>query len=195
MTALQICDPPGHLGRSLRTALTDLMADVEYFWPALGRPTIRAWSEEPTVQLHKTQPWLMEPADQGSGPGALSRLVLPESARRRLRQLAGLRLPVRRLAVGQELDPDGPARWLLPGLRLGPHRCSEVLARTLAGDAPTHPGVAGQLDALHWALGGVSPGPRPAASARTRSVFGVFAPEPLAEGEPGVWYELTSWRW
>lgn len=195
MTASQLCDPPRNLGRSVRTALTDLRADVEYFWPALGRPTIRVWSEEPTLQLHETRPWLMEPADRGLGSGARSRLVLPKSARRRLRQFAGLRLPVRRLAVGQEIDPDGPARWLLAELRLGAQRCSEELVRTLTAAAPAHPGVARQIEALHWALGGVPPGSGPAVPARTRSVFGVLAPEPLAEGEPGVWYELTSWRW
>jgi hypothetical protein len=195
MIDLELRNPRADIGPAQRAALADLKADVDYFWPALGQPVMRAWSEWPTLELRGSAPWLIVPAGRSPQWEPGIRFVLPKQARARLRRLAELRLPLRQLVVGQELDPDGPVRTLLPELTPGPQRCAEALARTLIEDVPAHPGLVRQLGALHWALGGVLPMPRLTPTARAGVVFGVLAPEPLHENEPGLWYELTSWRW
>ncbi|MHA6621405.1 hypothetical protein [Pseudonocardia sp. DLS-67] len=177
--------------------LTQLAGSVRRNWPHLPAPIALEWSDLPVVAMDRGTPWLYGPADRDPLMGAGGPAALPRGQRRRLEEVAASGPRFQAVAIAHELDPDGPARSLLPLLRNGPRTCTDEVARELVGPAPAHPGVvraAGLLDSL-------CSGAAPAAAARALDalldpiVFGVLATAPLVRGTPSLWFPIAVWRW
>ena len=115
---------------------------------------------------------------------------------RQLEKLAAQNMPVQRLAMAHELDPDGPVRHLMPMLRHGPRTCTDDVARAVVGPLPPHPGLARTARALE---GLVTTASHACADAldilRDPIIFGVITPAWPISGQPALWYPLVAWRW
>ncbi len=180
-----------------RDELARLTADLERRFPQLPPPIVLPWSDQQAVALDRSRPWLYGPANTDPLMGERGPAVLPRRQRRQLARLAATGARFDAIGVAHELDPDGPAKDLLPQLVDGPRTCSETVARELVGPVPAHPGVARAVEVLASLVRGD-------ASARAARmldrlldpvVFGIVAPWPLAHGVPSVWQPLVAWRW
>lgn len=187
------------LDRRTRADLTQLAEHVAFTWRTLPAPQVAAWSEDLVLLLDQDVPWIVGPVEKDPVRGRQGRSILPAEARTRLRQIATLRVPFRRIAIAHELDPDGPVHPLLPGLRAGPQNCPASLARTLVGPVPPDPRTTGAVHALAWVTQAVGWEARTAGPSLRRVldpiVFGVIAPAPPRSGQPCLYYPLTAWRW
>jgi hypothetical protein len=177
--------------------LAQLAGSVRQNWPSLPAPIVLEWSDRPVVVMDRGAPWLYGPADRDPLMGVGGPAALPRRQRRKLEEVAASGPRFQAVAIAHELDPDGPARSLLPLLRHGPRQCTEDVARELVGPAPGHPGVVRATGLLDSLFGGAAP----AAAARALDalldpiVFGVLAPAPLAPGTPSLWFPVAVWRW
>ena len=177
-----------------RNELARLTADLERRFPELPPPIVLPWSDQQAVALDRGRPWMYGPAATDPLMGERGPAVLPRPQRRQLARIAATGARFDAIGVAHELDPDGPAKDLLPLLGDGPRTCSEAVARELVGPAPPHPGLAATVRALETLV-------RVDVSARVLDrlldpvVFGVVAPWPLTHGVPSVWQPLVAWRW
>ena len=171
-----------------------VIAELERQFPQLPPPVVLPWSDQPVVALDRGQPWLLSPARSDPVMGDRGPAVLPRRQHRQLARIAATGARFDAIGVAHELDPDGPAKDLLPLLGDGPRTCSEAVARELVGPVPPHPGLAATVRALETLV-------RVDVSARVLDrlldpvVFGVVAPWPLTHGVPSVWQPLVAWRW
>jgi hypothetical protein len=161
-------------------------------WSQLPAPMVLPWVEQPVLVLDRGTPWVYGPVEHD--PGMTERgMVFPRPVIRRLTELAALELPLQRLAIAHELDPDGPAAGYLPALRAGPRLCTAAEARTLVGPPPPHPAVRRTVRILDAFVG------RTAGAAKETLLdpilFGVVGSPELLPGEPARYYPLVAWRW
>ena len=180
-----------------RDELARLTADLERRFPELPPPIVLPWCDQQAVALDRGRPWMYGPATTDPLMGGRGPAVLPRPQRRQLARIAATGARFDAIGVAHELDPEGPARSLLPLLDDGPRTCSETVARELVGPVPPHPGVSRAVGAL-TALVRRDAGAR-AARALDRLldpvIFGVIAPLPLTHGAPSLWQPLVAWRW
>jgi hypothetical protein len=187
------CDPT--IDTATHDELARLVADLERRFPQLPSPIVLPWSDQQAVVDDGGTPWVYGPAN--SDPLMAGRAVLPRRQRRQLVRIAENGVSFDAIGVAHELDPDGPAKSLLPLLADGPRTCSEAVARELVGPTPAHPGVARTVNALAALVRGDTPSRVARALERLLDpvVFGVVAPWPLDHGVPSVWQPLVAWRW
>ena len=180
-----------------RDELARLTADLERRFPELPPPIVLPWCDQQAVALDRGRPWMYGPATTDPLMGGRGPAVLPRPQRRQLARIAATGARFDAIGVAHELDPEGPARSLLPLLDDGPRTCSETVARELVGPVPPHPGASRAVGAL-TALVRRDAGAR-AARALDRLldpvIFGVIAPFPLTHGAPSLWQPLVAWRW
>ncbi len=180
-----------------RSDLERVIAELERQWPELPAPIVLPWSDQQAVALDRATLWMYGPANTDPLMGDRGPAVLPRRQRRQLARIAASGVRFDAIGVAHELDPDGPARDLVPPLEGGPRTCSEAVARELVGPVPAHPGVARAVGALE----ALARGDVPARATRMLDrlldpvVFGVVAPWPLVHGVPSVWQPLVAWRW
>jgi hypothetical protein len=186
------------LDSAARDELTRVAVALDRRWPQLPPPIVLPWSDQPVVARDRDSVWLWGPAARDPLAGRDGETVVPRRQRQELARIAAEGTAFDAVAVAHELDPDGPARRLLPLLHDGPRTCTDEVARELVGPVPAHPRVAraaGTLGAL------VRSGP---ALARVGGVldrlldpvvFGVVAPRGLVHGTPAVFQPLVAWRW
>src|SRR6185369_2962851 len=96
----------------------------------------------------RATPWMYGPANTDPLMGDRGPAVLPRRQRRQLARIAAAGARFDAIGVAHELEPDGPAKDLLPLLTDGPRTCSETVARELVGPVPPHPGLAATVRAL-----------------------------------------------
>jgi hypothetical protein len=190
--------PGTGLDVGVRDELAPVAADLARQLPDLPPSIVLPWSDDPVVTRDRSgAPWLYasasrDPLRRGDGVA-----VLPRRQRRQLRRIAAVGARFDAVAVAHELDPDGPARSVLPLLADGPRTCTDEVARALVGPVPQHPGlarVAGMLDQLRGgdALTRVS---KALDRLLDPVVLGVVAPYGLVHGAPAVFQPLVAWRW
>jgi hypothetical protein len=177
-----------------RDELARLTADLERRFPQLPPPIVLPWSDQQAVALDRGRPWMYGPASTDPLMGGRGPAVLPRPQRRQLAQIAATGARFDAIGVAHELDPEGPARSLLPLLGDGPRTCSEAVARDLVGPIPAHPGVARAVGALGALVRGDLPA-RALDQLLDPVIFGVVAPSRLMHGAPSVWQPLVAWRW
>lgn len=181
--------------RAVRTALTELDAELRFRHPVLRAPLTIVWNETLTLALDGGVPWVFGPAERDPLRGRRGTSVLPRRARTRLRRIAASGVPFQRLAIAHELDPAGPVRARLAELAAGPRTCTEEDARPLVGTVPSHPAVARAVRLLEHAVGRTTAPAQVVHRCLDPIVFGVSAPEPLRAGDLALWYPLVAWRW
>ena len=178
--------------------LAELSVQINQMWPSLTEPLPLAWTETPLVSIDRSGvPWVIGPAEHDPLQNATGRTVIPHKQRAKLKRIAKLGVPFQRLAIAHELDPQGPVGQLLPALRTQPQPCTNELARVLAGELPTHPGVTRAVMVLDAAVSGATSavGINAVVSVLDPIIFGVIAPTPPRHGQLCLWYPLVAWRW
>jgi hypothetical protein len=175
----------------------DLDYEVQKKWPDRTLPLVLEWTEDPVVAVERSGlPWVVGPAQRDPMRNSKGGTLLPRKQRARLKQIAALDIPFKRLAIAHELDPEGPVKSLLPTLREGPLTCTDEVARELVGQAPPHPGLMRVLRALESAFNGTTSAiPAAVISILDPIIFGIIAPEPPQHGQLCLWYPLAAWRW
>jgi hypothetical protein len=194
---MQTLDIASTLDAGTRNDLERVIAALERQWPHLPAPVVLPWSDQQAIALDRGTPFIYGPVDTDPQMGVGGPAVLPRRQRRQLARIAATGARFDAIGVAHELDPEGPARSLLPLLCDGPRTCSETVARDLVGPVPAHPGVTRAVGALAALVG------RDAAARAARAldrlldpvIFGVVAPSPLTHGAPSVWQPLVAWRW
>jgi hypothetical protein len=178
-----------------RDELARLAADLERGFPQLPAPIVLPWSDQQAVVDDGGTPWIYGPVH--SDPLMGGRAVLPRRQRRQLARIADSGASFDAIGVAHELDPDGPAKALLPLLADGPRTCSEAVARELVGPVPPHPGVARAVQVLAALVRRDAPARAGRMLDRLLDpvICGVVAPGPLTHGAPSVWQPLVAWRW
>jgi hypothetical protein len=128
--------PTAHpLEVSTHPELAELRIEINETWPSLPQPLLLEWIETPLVSTDASGvPWLIGPAERDPLRGSRGRTVIPRTQRAKLKRIAELGVPFKRLAIAHELDYEGPVRQLLPALRKGPQPCTGFAM--LAGLAP-----------------------------------------------------------
>lgn len=198
MYGLEIGSRPHALDRKTQAELARLDVYLHWVWPALAAPMMLEWSDSPVVALFQGVPWIYGPVERDPLRGSRGGTVLPHRVRARLKGIATLGVPFQRLAIGHELDREGPVRDHLPELEEGPRTSTHDEARELVGEVPPHPGVSRAVRVIAAAVGGARLAARvPVSLARTvrTIVFGIIARQPLRPGELCLWYPLAAWRW
>lgn len=186
----------GAITQHARLGLTELEQSLRRDWPALPRPLVLPWSEEPLVTLDQGAPWLYGPIERDPLATRGGHTVVPRTQLRRLARLAESDLPFQRLAIAHELDREGAVRGLLPALRHGPRTCTDAVARELVGPLRAHPHLTRAAATLDTLMGGAAAGLAGAVEFLLDPIiFGVIAPRGLAHAEPALWYPLVAWRW
>jgi hypothetical protein len=178
--------------------LARLSRQVEVRWPDLPPPLALDWTETPLIAVDRSSvPWVIGPAERDPVRDSRGHTVLPRQQRVKLKRIAELGIPFQRLAIAHELDPDGPVKQLLPALREGPRRCTDVVARALVGGVPAHPGTSRAIRALESPIRATtSTAPiRVLSTILDPIIFGIIAPTAPLHGEPCLWYPLVAWRW
>ena len=178
--------------------LAELSVQINQMWPSLPEPLPLAWTEAPLVSIDRGGvPWVIGPVEHDPLQSAHGRTVIPHKQRAKLKRIAKLGVPFQRLAIAHELDPEGPVGQLLPALRTQPQPCTNDLARVLAGELPTHPGVTRAVMVLDAAVSGAASavGINAVVSVLDPIIFGVIAPTPPRHGQLCLWYPLVAWRW
>ena len=177
--------------------LAELGANIQEKWPTLLPPIILKWSENPVAAIDDSGvPWVYGPIERDPLRGSRGRTVVPRRQLAQLKQIEKLGVPLQRLAIAHELDPEGPVKQLLPALKTGPRPCTDEVARTLVGEIPEHPGVTRGVRVLDAAVrGATSAVPINVLTVLDPIIFGVIAPTAPRHGEPCLWYPLVAWRW
>jgi len=178
--------------------LAELSVKINQMWASLPEPLPLAWTETPLVSIDRSGvTWLIGPAENDALRSTRGRTVIPHKQRAQLKRIDKLGVPFQRLAIAHELDPQGPVRQLLPGLRTQPQPCTNELARVLVGDVPAHPGVTRAVTVLDAAVSGATSavGINAVVSVLDPIIFGVIAPTPPRHGQLCLWYPLVAWRW
>ena len=198
MYGLEIGSRPHALDRKTRAELARLDVYLHWVSPALPAPMTLNWSDRPVVALDQGSPWIYGPVERDPLRGSRGGAVLPHRVQARLGRIATLGVPFQRLAIGHELDREGPVGDHLPKLEEGPRTFTDDEARELVGEVPPHPGVARAVRVIAAAIGGARLADRvPVSLARAvlTIIFGVIAPQPPRHGDLCLWYPLAAWRW
>ena len=198
MYGLEVRSRPYAPERKPRAELANIGVHLQWVWPALPAPMTLEWSDSLVVALDRGAPWIYGPVERDPSQGSRVGTVLPRRVRGRLEKIATLGVPFQRLAIGHELDREGPIRDRLPELETGPRDLTDHEARELVGEVPPHPGVARAVRVIAAAVRGTRLAGRvPVSLARTMvtTIFGVLASQPPRPGELCLWYPLASWRW
>jgi hypothetical protein len=195
MLSLDVRQNPETVDLDSTHAIAALAGDVRRAWPELREPLALRWSDEPVLALDRGRPWLYGPIERD--PLARGgRTVVPRAQMRQLKKLAARNIPVQRLAMAHELDPDGPVRHLTPMLRHGPRTCTDDVAKAVVGPLPPHPGLARTARALEGLVATASYASAGALHMLLDPIiFGVIAPTRPISGQPSLWYPLVAWRW
>jgi hypothetical protein len=176
--------------------LAQLEAHVTDSWPDLPRPFVVPWTEVTVLTLDRDTPWVYGPAEKVPIRGHRGHTVIPRRQRAQLQAIATRGAPFQRVAIADELDPQGPVRELLPALRHGPLPCHDDLARQLIRPVPAHPAVSRAARALDALVGGTSRATGRALDALLDPiVFGVIAPTTPQHGDLSLWFPLVGWKW
>jgi hypothetical protein len=176
--------------------LAQLEAHITDRWPDLPRPFVVPWSEDAVLTLDRGTPWIYGPAEKIPIHGRTGRTVIPRRQRTQLQAIAARGVPFQRVAIADELDPQGPVGELLPALRHAPLPCSDDLARQLIRRVPAHPTVSRVARALDALVGGASHATDRALDALLDPIiFGVIASTTPQHGEPSLWFPLVGWKW
>jgi hypothetical protein len=178
--------------------LAELSVQINQMWPSLPEPLPLTWTETPLVSIDRSGvPWVIGPAEHDPLRSVRGRTVIPHKQRAQLKRIAKLGVPFQRLAIAHELDPQGPVGQLLPALRTQPQACTNEIARVLAGEVPTHPGVTRAVTVLDAAVSGAisAVGINAVVSVLDPIIFGVIAPTPPQHRQLCLWYPLVAWRW
>ena len=198
MSGLEVLSRPPASARTTRIELASLRAYLQWVWPALPASLSLRWSNSLVVALDQGTPWIYGPAERDPLRGSRGGTVLPRRVRGRLEKIATFGVPFQRLAIGHELDREGPVRDRLPELKNGPQALTDHEARELVGEVPPHPGFARAMRVITAAVGGARLAARvPGSFARTMltTIFGIVAPHPPGHGALCLWYPLATWRW
>lgn len=196
MLTLDVRNDPAAAGNNLPPGLDELGAALRQRLPDLPAPLLLHWSEDPVLTLDRGRPWIYGPIERDPMARA-ERTVVPRAALRRLSSLAERGLPqLQRLAIAHELDPTGPVNALLPLLRYGARRCTDGVARAVAGPVPPLPGTARVLGAVDGLLRRTGRTTVVGADALFDPiVFAVLGPRPPVHGEVCTWVAIAAWRW
>ena len=199
MQGLDVRSRPRHQDSRTRARFADFNAYLHWVCPALPDPLTMAWSDDLTLALHGGVPRIVGPERLDPLRTTDGATVAPDWALDRLERFAACGVPFQRVAIAHELDPDGPVRDELNGLRWGPRTCSDQEARRLVGQVRAGPGLAGSVRLLDMALSGATSASRtanrPPRKPLISTVFGVTAPTPPRQGDISLWYPLATWRW
>jgi hypothetical protein len=184
-------------GRS-NPELAELSVQVEERWPDLPPPFVMEWTETALVFVDRSGvPWVIGSAERDPLRDSRGRTVVPRRQRARLKRIAELGIPFKRLAIAHELDVDGSVKDFLPALREGPRLCTDEVARALVGGVPAHPATSRAIRALESPIrAATSTAPiRVLSTVLDPIIFGIIAPTAPRHGEPCLWYPLVAWRW
>ena len=183
-----------------RQTLTAIQQQVQSAVPGLAS-RITPCIDRPQLRLSSDgRVWMLSPlsCDPLTGPGG--RYVLPPSAVADLRRIAAAGIEFHAMVVAHEIDPNGPARQLVPQLRDGPRSCPPDLARALVGPVPAEPRAAQLARSIGRAITAVVRPVQALAHETARQldpvIFGLIGADGRLEpGWPALWVACTSWEW